>query len=633
MKDRVFPKPIGVVMVKDDNKFIELIEKLSNIAVQGYDKERNVIYWNKTSELLYGYTKAEALGKKLEDLIIPEPMRDAVTQGISNWDENGVPASQLELQHKDGSAITVYSSHVMLYEDTNEPEMFCLDIDISKQKRQESELAFVNERMELALLGNSDGVWDWNILTNDIYYAPRWKEMLGYRDDELPNAFHVWEEKMHKEDVAGTLEDVQTHLSGQSEFMDSTLRLQCKDESWIWVRCRAKAIFDKDANPVRMIGTNTDITKEKNIEQQLIKQAQIIEQVHDSVISTDIQGNILTWNSGSESMLGYTAQEVVGKNMSILHRVDDIVKNQEYAKELLHKESFSVDAYLVSKDKREIPVLVSLSLLKDERGNPIGLIGVSQDITERKRIEEELATQKEILSHQAHHDFLTGLPNRLLFHDRLEYAIKEAQRHKTKVALLFIDLDHFKEINDSLGHGIGDQVLQEITLRLRHSIRDEDSIARLGGDEFTVILKNIEHAQDASLVAEKLLKTLSETIESIGSENRLYISSSIGISIYPDDGADSQSLLKFADSAMYRAKDEGRNNYQYYSSEMTELAFERVVMETALRAAIEKEEFVVYYQPQVNAIENRVVGMEALVRWMHPTMGMISPAKFIPLAE
>ena len=261
----------------------------------------------------------------------------------------------------------------------------------------------------------------------------------------------------------------------------------------------------------------------------------------------------------------------------------------------------------------------------------IGLLGTYVDITKQRNIENELKKQKDILHHQAHHDALTGLPNRLLFSDKLEQTIQKAKRNNSKIALLFIDLDHFKEINDSLGHDIGDKILKEVTYRLSKTIRKEDTLARLGGDEFTVILEDLSQGQDASTVATKILESLAKSMNI--DNNVLYVSSSIGISIYPDDGVSAQNLLKYADSAMYKAKDEGRNNFQYYNSTMTELAFQRVEMETSLRIALKNKEFVVYYQPQVNGITNKLIGMEALVRWQHPTMGLVSPAKFIPLAE
>jgi len=256
---------------------------------------------------------------------------------------------------------------------------------------------------------------------------------------------------------------------------------------------------------------------------------------------------------------------------------------------------------------------------------------VIRNVTDKKNAQKYLLQQKEKLAHLAHHDPLTGLPNRLLFNDRLEKSIEKSKRNNKKIALLFIDLDHFKEINDSLGHNIGDEVLKIITQRLNDIIRKEDTLARFGGDEFTIILEELTQGQNASLLAQKIINSLAKTLTI--ENNSLYVTSSIGISIYPDDGINSQDLLKYADSAMYKAKSEGRNNFQFYSAEMTELAFERVVMESSFREALKNEDFLVYYQPQINAKENKLIGVEALVRWQHPTMGLVSPAKFIPLAE
>jgi diguanylate cyclase (GGDEF)-like protein len=289
-----------------------------------------------------------------------------------------------------------------------------------------------------------------------------------------------------------------------------------------------------------------------------------------------------------------------------------------------------IHKYLDKEGKENFVELITTPLY-DKNNEIYAVVEIGHDITDHLKIQEELRKQRNILDHQAHHDALTDLPNRILFNDRLEQSIQMANRKNTKVAVLFLDLDHFKEINDSLGHEVGDKILKTVSKRLKEIIRKEDTIARLGGDEFTMILEELSHSQDASLVASKILESLSKAVQI--EENELYISSSIGISIYPDDGLDPQSLLKFADSAMYKAKDEGRNNYQYYSSEMTELAFERIVMETAMRSGIKNEEFIVYYQPQINGLTNQLIGMEALVRWKHPTMGIVSPAKFIPLAE
>lgn len=274
-------------------------------------------------------------------------------------------------------------------------------------------------------------------------------------------------------------------------------------------------------------------------------------------------------------------------------------------------------------DAREIDALsiTMNTMINSIRGSKIALL----------KQHNELLEQKNEIEYQATHDALTGLANRVLFNDRLEMAIQKSKEHDAQMALLFIDLDHFKEINDSLGHEAGDKVLNIVTQKLMETVQNEEVLARFGGDEFTVILEGIQRAEDASFLADQILNLLSEAI--IIEETELYIGCSIGISLYPDNGDTPQDLLKYADAAMYTAKSEGRNTFQYYSAEMTARAFERVIMETSLRAGLKNEEFVVYYQPQVSGKNNKLLGMEALVRWQSPSMGLVSPGVFIPLAE
>ena len=271
-------------------------------------------------------------------------------------------------------------------------------------------------------------------------------------------------------------------------------------------------------------------------------------------------------------------------------------------------------------------------------GKAIGTVGAGRDITEIKKIQLDLQnslktldTQKELLKHQAHHDFLTGLPNRILLIDRLEQSLNLAHRYKHKVAILFIDLDHFKEINDSLGHHIGDKILIEFANKIKAKIRKSDTLSRLGGDEFCIILNDINHINDVSNFIISLMEVIRGPF--LIENSSLYMGMSIGVSIYPNDGDSANILLKNSDAAMYKAKNDGRNTYCFYDETMTEKAFERVFLETALRKALENDELIVYFQPQMNAEENSLVGMEVLVRWQHPTMGIIAPDKFIPLAE
>lgn len=250
---------------------------------------------------------------------------------------------------------------------------------------------------------------------------------------------------------------------------------------------------------------------------------------------------------------------------------------------------------------------------------------------ERHRMLTELEQARRLEHYLATHDILTHLPNRQLFQDRLHHALADARRHRRQVGVMFLDLDRFKLANDTLGHSAGDRLLRAVARRILGCIRESDTAARLGGDEFTVIVTGITQGEDVARVARKILGALSRPFVVDGSE--LYMTSSIGISLYPTDGPDVESLVRNADIAMYRAKSNGRNNFQFYMPAMNHLALERIELETNLRLALEREEFVVYYQPQVDARSGRVTGLEALVRWNHPHLGLLSPDRFIPLAE
>jgi diguanylate cyclase (GGDEF)-like protein/PAS domain S-box-containing protein len=264
------------------------------------------------------------------------------------------------------------------------------------------------------------------------------------------------------------------------------------------------------------------------------------------------------------------------------------------------------------------------SRLLDEQGEVTGLIGVAADITERKRAETRLMQL-------ANFDTLTSLPNRALFHDRLAHALAKAHRSKKMVALLFLDLDRFKTINDSLGHYAGDELLKSVAERLQKNAREDDTVARLGGDEFTVILEGITYNEDATIVARKILEVMGQPFYLDGHE--VFVTTSMGIAIYPLDGDNCDDLLKNADTAMYRAKEQGRNGYRFYTADMNAKAVEQLIMESSMRHALERKEFEVYYQPQIDVHSRELTGFEALLRWRHPDLGLLYPNQFLPLAE
>jgi diguanylate cyclase (GGDEF)-like protein/PAS domain S-box-containing protein len=368
-----------------------------------------------------------------------------------------------------------------------------------------------------------------------------------------------------------------------------------------------------------------DVTRRKQAEAHTAQLAAIVESSYDAIIVKNLDGIITSWNAGAERIFGYRAEEIVGCSIFGLIPGDRL---QEESKIMsLIKSGKPVDHFetvRLGKDGRLIDVSVTISPMKDSVGNVMGASKVARDITQRKEAQERI-------EHLAHYDALTALPNRVLLADRIRVAIAHADRYSHRLALLFVDLDRFKLVNDSLGHEIGDKLLKIVAERMQSSVRQADTISRVGGDEFVVLLSQIDSLEDAAQVARKINVTLSQPHQIEGHE--LMVSASVGISIYPDNAKDASSLMRNADSSMYCAKEAGRNRYQFYSMELTSRATERLSLERDLRGAVERNEIFAVYQPQVELSTMRVIGAEALMRWRHPKRGLVPPASFIPVAE
>ena len=352
--------------------------------------------------------------------------------------------------------------------------------------------------------------------------------------------------------------------------------------------------------------------------------------IGDAVLSTDTAGNVTYLNIVAERMTGWSRQEATGRPFAEVFRIIDGVTRQPASNPmaLAVRENQTVglteNCVLIRRDGSESAIEDSAAPIHDRGGRVTGAVIVFHDVSATRAITQEMA-------HLAQHDFLTDLPNRMLLSDRIASAIALARRHSKRRAVLFLDLDGFKHINDSLGHPVGDLLLQSVAQRLKACVRSSDTVSRQGGDEFVVLLSEIEHAADAARSAEKMVLTLAAPHDVAGKE--LHITTSIGISIYPEDGQDAETLIKCADTAMYHAKDKGRNNYQFFTGDMNIRAVERQYLEASLRRALERREFVLHYQPKVDLETRAITGVEALIRWRHPERGLIPPALFVPLAE
>lgn len=342
-----------------------------------------------------------------------------------------------------------------------------------------------------------------------------------------------------------------------------------------------------------------------------------------AIISFDHDGIVKTWNPAAEQIFGWKPSEVIGCHIPLISEDEQDEFGDLLAIMLQGEALTDVEFRCKKKNGNLIDISLSITLLLDKQGDINGGMAVITDITKRKQAEE-------IIKHMAYHDTLTGLPNRNLFYDRLNQALKQAKRNHSRFAVLFLDLDRFKVINDSLGHTFGDLLLQLVGERLQKCIREVDTIARQGGDEFTALLLDID-PEGVNLVANRILESLSQPFILQGQE--ITITPSIGISLYPTDGEDVETLIKHADTAMYRAKEQGRNNFQLYVQGMSSQLSNRLELENSLRKALSRNEFILYYQPQFQIGTGTMVGMEALIRWNHPIQGFIPPSQFIPLAE
>jgi diguanylate cyclase (GGDEF)-like protein/PAS domain S-box-containing protein len=464
-----------------------------------------------------------------------------------------------------------------------------------------------------------------------FWYNDRWFEYTGTTLDQM--AGWGWQ-KVHDPVHVQRVVDKITHCFHTGEVWEDTCPLRGRDGNYRLFLSRAVPIRDPHGKVLRWFGTNTDISESKALEEALFvekERAQVtLNSIGDAVICTDISGNVTFLNLVAEKMTGWSSLEAVGRTMSEVFRIVDATTREpipnpmELAIGQNRTLNLPSNCLLLQRHGLEIPIEDSVSPIHDREGLATGAVLVFRDVSAARAMALEM-------TYSAQHDFLTGLPNRMLFNDRVRQAIALAQRRTKRAAVMFLDLDGFKHINDSLGHPIGDKLLQSIATCLVACVRTSDTVSRQGGDEFVVLLAEMEQSEDAAITARRMLRSVAE-VHSID-QHDLHVTTSIGLSVFPDDGLDAETLIKNADTAMYQAKENGRQGYQFFKTAMNVRAVERQFIEESLRTALERSEFALHYQPKVNLKSGEITGAEALIRWTHPTRGVISPAQFIPIAE
>ncbi|WKJ92477.1 EAL domain-containing protein [Methylomonas montana] len=612
-------------------KFHAIIDE-SPIAYVLHDTQGNITYLNPAFVKTFGYT-LEDVPSLAEWWWLAHPDIEYRQQVISGWHEHqrlhsgatdrASAPQELKVCGKDGNCHTVLVNIVLLDNALSGNHLLILH-DISDRVEAMRKLADSVNMLETVINTIPSRVF-WKDLNFRYLGANRAfcrdaglagpAELIGKLDSEL-----VW-----RDCAPSYLADDKQVIDSNTAKLDYEESLSGLQGETIWLRTSKVPLRNLQQQLIGVLGVYDDISARKHAEEEIQLAALVYMNSSEAMMVTDAKGTIITVNPAFTRVTGYLAEEVIGK---VFASLTSDHHDQAFYKTVLRvintTGQWAGEICGRRKNGEDCIQWVTINSILNEAGGVHRRVALIADITDRKKSEE-------LIWRQANFDPLTGLPNRNMFMDRLHQEIKKAFRKNHRVALMFLDLDRFKDVNDSLGHFMGDILLKETARRLHECVRDSDSIARLGGDEFTIILGELDHTEGVDRIAGNILQKIAEPFR-LGNETA-YISASIGIAVYPDDAMDSDALFKNADQAMYAAKNEGRDRYHYFTSLMQQNAQQRMRLANDLHVALARQQFLLYYQPIVAFATGSIVKAEALLRWQHPTLGMVSPAEFIPVAE
>jgi diguanylate cyclase (GGDEF)-like protein/PAS domain S-box-containing protein len=610
---------------ESEERYRMLLDGVRDYAIFMIDPRGQVVSWNAGAERIKGYTADQIIGHNFSCFFPPEDIERGrpedvlrITAASGRHEEQGMRV------RKDGSRFLASVTFTALRDPAGNLRGFSeFSHDLSESKESGAKYRGLLEAAPDAMVVVNQG-------GEIVLLNVQAEKQFGYRRDELvgqkvkniiPEGFA---ERLIADGTRSAAEALAQQigtgieLSGRrrdgSEFPIEIMLSPLESAEGILVTAA-----------IRDISVRQDA--EKHLAQMESRYRGLLEAAPDAMVVVNQGGEIVLLNVQTEKQFGYRRDELVGQKVKNIipegfaeRLIADALRSAEDA--LAQQIGTGIELNGRRKDGSEFPIEIMLSPLESAEG--ILVTAAIRDITTRKKAEAQM-------THSAEHDFLTGLPNRMLLNDRVNQAIILAERHRKKVAMLFLDLDGFKHINDSLGHPIGDKLLQSLAKRLVDCVRGSDTVSRQGGDEFVVLLSEVEQSEDAAIAARRMLKAVAEAHPI--DKHDLHVTTSIGVSVYPDDGLDAETLIKNADTAMYQAKENGQQSYQFFKPAMNVRAVERQSIEEGLRRALERQEFALHYQPKINLRTGQITGAEALLRWAHPIRGPVSPAQFIPVAE
>lgn len=604
-----------------------LVENQNDLVVK-FNSEWQFLYVSPSYCQVFGKREDELLGHGFFSLI-HEDDRPRIVESLRSLKMPPHRASHEERALTvDGWRWFAWSARALVDGAGEIEQVISVGRDITDRKQAEQALRDNEEQIRLLLESTGEGVFGINVEGLCTFCNPAAARLFGYDDPTKLVGQHMHRlTHHHRGDGSEYPEDecpiyqvfghgIPAHVTGEVFWH--------VDGAMFPVEYGAYPL-NSDSGVVGVVVNFSDISERMRSEERMRQSSVVFDNAAEAIMVMDAGRRLLSVNAAFCDITGYSEDELLGRDASLLrsNRHDEGFYRMIRAS-IRETGRWQGEIWSQRKNSDVFPAWLTLSEVRDPAGRLQNYVGVFADISMIKMSQQEL-------EHMAHHDPLTSLPNRLLFNIRLEHSLARSRRDGVRVGVLFLDLDRFKDVNDTLGHTVGDVLLALVAERLSSVVREEDTVARLGGDEFGVILEELRQDTDASLVAEKLIRVLSTPFDVEG--HRVEVGASIGISIGPDDGDDVTTLLKNADVAMYSAKNDGRGMYHFYQREMTHAVVRRLAMEAALRRALDKGELEVWYQPQIDLFSRKVVGAEALVRWRDPEQGLISPVEFIPLAE
>ena len=608
----------------ETNAFLAEIVETSPVAIYTADADGLITFWNRTAEQVFGFTREQAIGRRAPFVPAHKKQEAAELRGRVLKGEM-LTGLELDRQRADGTPIVINGSAAPLRDVSGRiTGLLVACVDVTGARRASHDLE-QHLHFTRALI---------DAIPNPVYYKDSaGRYVLFNRAFEEVFGAEGWLGRTVRErygpEVAGEHEARDRPLLERPSSVTYEMRMPTASGATREMLYSKVSFVDQSGELAGLIGVVTDVTGYKETERALeASEARfrvLTESSLDLISVVDAEGRILYQSPALRHLLGFEPEETIGRNVEQLVHRDDLEHARAAFRRILEarRSSEPIEFRLRHRDGswRTFESLGTNCL-----ANPHipGVVFNSRDVTDRKVIQQRI-------QHLAYHDNLTGLPNRSLLQDRLAHSVARAERGNRKVAVLFIDLDNFKNINDTLGHDVGDELLRQVARRLSDSVRVEDTIARQGGDEFIVLLESLEDGRGASVVAQKILNSLRQPFTLGGTEQ--HVSGSVGIAVYPDDGRDAQTLMKNADTAMFHGKALGKNTYQYFTPQMNIAVKRRMTLESALRRAVMQKDFVLHYQPQVNLETGEIIAVEALVRWQTEDSGTVMPGDFIPLAE